>query len=156
MADHAHQRILEAVQSVLVAASTAAGANVFLDRVDELPATSLPAIDILGADDTGEDSIEVLTIGSPPMLQHAYSFPISCVCAQKDGAAKAARNLAKQVEAALLAASNAIVVGGKSILLVSDGSAEIKDGAGAVSMFAVRQQWQAQYQTQGGAPDVPL
>ena len=63
MADHAHQRILEAVQAVLIAASTAAGARVYLDRVDELPAANLPAIDILGADDTGEDAI-VYSTGS--------------------------------------------------------------------------------------------
>lgn len=156
MADHAHQRILEAVQTVLAGAGTAAGAHVFLDRVDELPATSLPAIDILGADDTGEDAIEVLTMHFPATLQHAYSFPIACVCAQKTGAAKAARNLAKQVEVALLAASNTIAIGGVAIDMVMTGSDEVKDGAGAVPMFSVRQSWQAQYRTQGGAPDAPL
>jgi len=156
MADHAHQRILEAVHAVLIAASTAAGARVYLDRVDELPAANLPAIDILGADDTGEDAIEEMTIGFPPKLQHAYSFPIACVYAQKTGAAKAARNLAKQVEAALLAATNTIAVGGVSIDMVITGSDEVKDGSGAVPMFSVRQSWQAQYRTQGGAPDAPL
>lgn len=155
MADHAHQRILESVQTVLAAAATAAGANVFLDRVDELPATNLPAVDILGADDTGEDAIEVLSVHFPATLQHAYSFPIACICAQKTGAAKAARNLAKQVEAALLAAANTITVGGIAIDLVITGSSETKDGAGAVPTFSVRQSWQAQYRTQAGAPDAP-
>lgn len=156
MADHAHQRILEAVQAVLVAASTAAGTRVYLDRVDELPAANLPAIDILGADDTGEDSIEEMTMHFPSKLQHVYTFPIACVYAQKTGAAKAARNLAKQVEAALLAASNSIAIGGVAIDMVMTGSDEVKDGAGAASMFSVRQSWQAQYRTQGGAPDAPL
>lgn len=156
MADHAHQRILEAVQTVLAGAGTAAGANVFLDRIDELPATSMPAIDILGADDTGEDAIEEMTVAFPPKLQHVYSFPIACVCAQKTGAAKAARNLAKQVEATLLAATNTIAIGGVAIDMVITGSAEVKDGAGATPMFAVRQSWQAQYRTIGGAPDVPF
>lgn len=156
MADHAHQRILEAVQAVLVAASTAAGARVYLDRVDELPAANLPAIDILGADDTGEDSIDEIVIHFPSRLQHVYTFPITCVCAQKTGAAKAARNMAKQVEAALLAGISTVAVGGVAIDMALAGSAEVKSGDAAVPMFAVRQQWQVQYQTQGGAPDVPL
>jgi len=156
MADHAHQRILDAVQTVLASASTAAGARVYLDRVDELPAANLPAIDILGAEDTGEDAIDVLSIGWPPILQHSYGFAIACVCAQAAGAAKAARNLAKQVEAALLAGAATVSIGGVSIDMLMTGSVEIKSGEGAVSMFAVRQLWQAQYQTQGGAPDVPL
>lgn len=156
MADHAHQRILEAVQTVLVAASTAAGSRVYLDRVDELPQANLPAIDILGAAGTGEDSIEYLTIHHPPLQSHDYSFDIRSVCAQATGAAKAARNLAKQVQAALLAASNTIAVGSVPIRMLLSGSAEVKDGTGAYPMFAVAQQWQAQYQTAGGAPDVPL
>ena len=156
MADHAHQRILEAVQAVLIAASTAASTRVYLDRVDELPSANLPAIDILGADETGEDAIEVLSIVWPLMLRHTYTFTIACVCAQSIGAAKAARNLAKQVEAALLAGLATVAVGGVAIDMAVAGSAEVKSGDGAVAMFAVRQQWQVQYQTQGGAPDVPL
>lgn len=156
MPDHAHQRILEAVQAALVAAATAAGSRVYLDRVDEIPADNLPAIDILGADDTAEDTIEHLTIGFPPLQQHAYSFGIRAVCAQATGAAKAARNLAGQVEAVLLAASNTIAVGAAPILVLLAGSSEVKDGEGAAQLFVVRQQWQAQYQTQGGTPGVPL
>ena len=155
MADHAHQRILEAVQSVLVAASTAAGANVFLDRVDELPATSLPAIDILGADDTGEDAIEYQTVHFPGVQRHAFSFAIRSVAAMATGSAKAARNLAGQVESALLAARNTVSIDGVSIHLLISDTSEIKDGSGALAMFAVRQNWQAQYQTTGGTPTVP-
>lgn len=156
MADHAHQRILEAVQTVLVTAATAAGSRVYLDRVDEIPQGNLPAIDILGAGDTGEDAIEHLSIHHPPLMRHAYSFDIRAVCAQATGAAKAARNLAKQIEAALLAASNTVSVSSVPIGMLLAGSTEIKDGSGSVPMFAVAQQWQAQYQTAGGAPDTPL
>ena len=48
------------------------------------------------------------------------------------------------------------VGGGVSIDMVITGSDEVKDGSGAVPMFSVRQSWQAQYRTQGGAPDAPL
>lgn len=155
MADHAHQRILEAVQAVLVAASTAAASRVYLDRVDELPAANLPAIDILGADDVGEDAIEYQTVHFPGVQRHAYSFAIRSVTALATGSAKASRNLAGQVEAALLAAANTVAVGGVTIRVLLSDSSEVKDGAGALPIFAVRQSWQAQYQTSGGTPTVP-
>lgn len=155
MADHVQQQILEAVQTVLVAAATAASTRVYLDRVDEIPQANLPAIDILGPDDIGEESIEYLTMHFPPVQQRSYSFTISSVTALATGSAKAARNLAKEVEAALLAAVGTITVGGKSIDLVLAEGTERKDGAGALPMFAVRQTWQAQYITNGGTPDVP-
>lgn len=155
MADHAHQRILEAVQTVLVAASTDAASRVYLDRVDELPAANLPAIDILGADDTGEDAIEYLTVHFPGEQRHTYSFGIRSVAALATGSAKAARNLAGQVETALLTAANTIAVGGKPIKLLISDSSEVKDGAGALPVFVVRQSWQAQFQTTGGAPTAP-
>lgn len=155
MADHVQQQILEAVQTALVAAATAASTRVYLDRVDEIPQGNLPAIDILGPDDTGEESIEYLTMHFPPVQQRSYTFAISSIAALATGSAKAARNLAKQVEAALLAAVGTITVGGKAIDLVLAEGAERKDGAGALPMFAVRQTWQAQYQTTAGTPDVP-
>lgn len=155
MADHVQQQILEAVQTALVTAATAAGTRVYLDRVDELAQASLPAIDILGPDDTGEEAIEYLTLHFPSVQQRSYTFAIGSVTALATGSAKAARNLAKQVEAALLAAIGSITVGGKAIDLVLAESSERKDGAGALPMFAVRQTWQAQYQTTAGTPDVP-
>lgn len=154
MADHVQQQILEAVQTALVAAATAASTRVYLDRVDEIPQANLPAIDILGPDDTGEESIQYLAMHFPPVQQRAYTFAISSIAALATGSARAARNLAKEVEAALLAATGSITVGGKAIELVIADSAERKDGAGALPMFAVRQTWQAQYITTGGTPDV--
>jgi hypothetical protein len=155
MADHVQQQILEAVQTVLVAAATAASSRVYLDRVDEIPQANLPAIDILGPEDTGEESIEYLTMHFPPVQQRSYSFTISSITALATGSAKAARNLAKQVEAALLAGTGTITVSGKTIELLLAEGAERKDGAGALPLFAVRQTWQAQYITTGGTPDVP-
>lgn len=155
MADHVQQQILEAVQTVLVAASTAAGSHVYLDRVDEIPQGSLPLIDILGPDDTGEESIDYVTMHFPAVQRRAYSFAINSVTALASGSAKAARNLDKQIEAALLAAVGTITVSGKAIDLVISESAERKDGTGALPMYVVRRTWQAQYTTTAGTPDVP-
>lgn len=155
MADHVQQQILEAVQTVLVAAATAAGSRVYLDRVDEIPQANLPAIDILGPEDAAEEAIEYLSMHFPPVQRRSYTFAISSITALATGSAKAARNLAKQVEAALLAGVATITVSGKAIDLVLAEGIERKDGAGALPMFAVRQTWQAQYQTTAGTPDVP-
>lgn len=155
MADHVQQQILEAVQTTLVAAATVASTRVYLDRVDELPQANLPAIDILGPEDAGEEAIEYLTMHFPPVQRRSYTFTINSITALATGSAKAARNLAKQVEAALYAAAGTITVSGKAIDLVLAEGAERKDGTGALPMFAVRQTWQAQYQTTAGTPDVP-
>jgi hypothetical protein len=155
MADHVQQQILEAVQTALAAAATAASSRVYLDRVDEIPQANLPAIDILGPDDIGEEAIEYLTMHFPPVQRRSYSFTVSSITALATGSAKAARNLAKQVEAALLAGSGTITVSGKAIDLVLAEGTERKDGAGTLPLFAVRQTWQAQYTTTGGTPDVP-
>ena len=41
---HAQQQVLDAVRAALVLAATVAGARVFVDRVDPLQASELPAI----------------------------------------------------------------------------------------------------------------
>lgn len=152
MADHLQQQILEHVQTTLAAAATAAGANVFLDRVDELQQTNLPALHIEG----GDEDVQANSINFPTVLNRTYGFSVSCVVGQASGAAKAARNLAKQVEATLLASITTFTAAGKCQALLLTGSGEAKDGSGSVSMFEVRQQWQARYMTQGGTPDAPL
>lgn len=150
MADHLQQQILDAVQTTIAAAATAAGSNVYLDRVDELLQANLPAIHIEG----GDEEASADSINFPTVYSRAYSFSVACVCGQATGAAKAARNLAKQAEAALLASIGTFTAGGKAQALVLLGSSETKDGSGAVSLFEVRQQWQARYTTLGGSPDV--
>ena len=85
-----------------------------------------------------------------------YTFSVACVVGQATGAAKAARNLAKQVEAALLASTTTFTAGGKCQALLLTASSEVKDGSGSVSMFEVRQQWQARYMTLSGTPDTPI
>lgn len=153
MADHAQQQILDAVQAALIAAATAAGSRVYLDRTDELPEDQLSAIDILGGDETGEDAIENVGLGWPPIQRHVFSFAVSSVTRSASGSAEAARNLAKQVEAALGASAAAIVVGGTSIAMRITASSGQKSPAGNQPMAAQRQTWEASYHTQAGSPD---
>lgn len=152
MADHLQQQILEAVQTNLLGASTAAGSHVYLDKVDELQQADLPSIHIEG---TGEDSTPD-SLSFPTVYTRVYRFTVACVCGQASGAAKSARNLGKQVEAAILASTATATAGGLAQMLSLVASAEAKDGNGSTSLFEVRQSWQAQYMTLGGAPDTPI
>ena len=155
MADHVQQQILDTVQAVLVAAATAAAKRVYLDRVDEIPEANLPAIDILGGDDGDEESIEYQTVHFPPLQARAFTFPITSIT-RGDDSARTARNLAGEVEARLLASSGVITVGGRKVSMLLASSSSTKTGDANARMCAVRQSWQAQYQTTGGAPTVPV
>jgi hypothetical protein len=152
MADHLQQQILDAVHTNLLGAATAAGSNVFMDRVDDLMPFNLPAIHIEGA---GEDATPD-SLSFPTVYNRVYRFTVACVCGQESNPGKVARNLAKQVEAAILASTSTATAGGLAKMLTFTGSTEAKDGNGATSFFEVRQTWQAQYMTLGGAPDTPI
>lgn len=156
MADHTQQQILDAVKAVLTAARTAAQSRVDLDRTDELQESDLPAISILPLDDTGDESVEQLTVSWPQVLLRTYTFSINSVCGGERGSMRAARNLAGAVETALLASIDAVQAAGVTIEMALVDSSEVKTGDANTRLFSVRQQWRAQYQTQGGAPGVPL
>lgn len=151
MADHLQQQLLDAYKATLIAASTAAGSNVFLDRVDEVPQASLPALHIEGQGET----IESTSVDWSQIQERAYTFTVSCVTGLATGAAAAARNLGKQVEQALFAAQATSTASGKAKALRLEGSTEGKDGGAATSLYLVRQTWVVTYITLSGAPDTP-
>lgn len=157
MASVVKQQILEAVQAALVAASLVNPGRVYLDRTDELPEDDLPAIDILGGDAAGEESIQYQTVHFPGIQQRSYSFEVASIARGITGAAKAARNLAGSVEATLRASAGTITVGGRAIdiLLAEEFEAKLP-GGNATPFVSVRQSWQAQYMTSGNDPTAPL
>lgn len=154
MADHLQNQILDAVKAALVSAALVATGRVYLDRTDEIPEGGLPAIDILGGDEGDEESIEYQTVHFPPLQARAFTFPIASITRGED-CARSARNLAGDVEAVLLASSGAITVGGRKVSMLLASSSSTKTGDANTRMCAVRQSWQAQYHTQGGAPTAP-
>lgn len=156
MADHVQVQVLDAVKAALLAAATAAGQRVYLDRTDDLPTSDLAAIDIVGGEEVGEESIEYLTMHWPPVQQRSFTFAITSVTRGATGSARAARNLAKQVESTLLGSATAITAGAVAIGMLLAESGERKDASGELPLAAVRQVWQAQYQTMAGAPDVAV
>ena len=152
MADHLQQQILESVQATLLVAGTAAGTRVQLDRFDELPDHRLPTLHI----DGGDEDVETDSVGFPPICARLYTFTVECVIGQATGSAKAARNLAKEVEQALLASTAAFTCSGKCESLTLTGSTEAKDANASVQLFEVKQTWVARYMTTAGTPDVPI
>lgn len=146
MADHIQQQILDAAKTILLAANTAANTSVFLERVDELMESDLPAIHIEGGDEDVSDE----SVNFPVIQYRRFQFTTSCIVAGADYG-RAARNLSKQVETAFL--SSATPLNGKASLLSLRGSTVQKDGTGAVVLFEIRQQWQATYYTRGAVPD---
>lgn len=150
MADHLQQQILDEVKSILIAANTAAGSNVFLERVDELMESEFPAINVEGGDEDVTDE----SYGFPAIQRREYRFSTSCAVSG-DNYGRDARNLQAQVEKALFAAVQPL--NGKAQLLSLAGSdIPDKDGSGSTIFSAVRQHWLATYHTRAGTPDAPV
>lgn len=150
MAAHITQQILTALAATLVAASTAAGASVYVDHPDELTAAMLPAIVITA----GPEQIEAMGMGFPFAQDRRMAVDIISVCTGS-GAAAASRALAAQVEAALYASESTARLGGlaKSPLLLQSADPTVS-GQASQLIAEVRQGWQVLYQTASGAPTV--
>lgn len=153
MANRVNIRLLVAIQAALVAATTAAGANVYLHRVDEIVQAELPVLDIASADESAQETIERASMDFPYVQRHVYAFTIAAVAAQTSSAATVAANLAQEVEECLLATRGAITLDGKPIDLACLGASEAADGSGSMQMHRVSQAWTATYHTQAGTPD---
>lgn len=147
---HVQQQILTALAATLVAASTAAGASVYVDHPDELTASMLPAIVITA----GPEQIDAMGMGFPFAQDRRMAVDIISVCTGS-GAAAASRALAAQVEAALYASESTARLGGlaKSPLLLQSADPTVS-GQASQLIAEVRQGWQVLYQTASGAPTV--
>lgn len=149
MADHLQNQLLDFVKATLDSAVTSA--TVYLDRVDELPLSVLPAILIEGM---GDVRVEAVTFDFPAAQQRTYAFAITSVVKHVDGAGRSARNLAGLVEAALLSTAAVASANGKASgpMRLQPGQ-EVRDGESEVSLYGVRQIWHVDYVTAAGIPD---
>jgi len=147
---HAQQQILDALKALLAAGGTVAATRVFLDRVDPLQATELPAICIEEAD-AGETAEVIFLDGNQ---QRELAVTIDCVLTDSLDAAPASRAFGLQVEKIIAASSTvaALCRLGYSITssrLVSRGDTDRR--------LASRQQsWRFAYAVSPTAPDVIL
>lgn len=147
---HAQQQILNAVQAALAGGATAAGARVFLDRVDPLQPTELPALLV---EEGGEgESVEVATIHG--LEQRALAVSVACMVSHGSSAAADARELGLQVERLLAGSSGlqALATGG-----VNCTGSRLEISGEADRLMAARlQDWRFSYFVRPEAPDVIL
>jgi hypothetical protein len=146
---HVQQQILEGVRDALIVAETIASTRVFLDRMDRLSRSDLPAILITEASD-GE-TIEPATVSSQG--QRVYSVQISCVVTHSRTHAADARELGAEVERIVGAAGFAVPKPGRSRLAATRITA---DSESEVPYASLEQLWRFTYLTRRGAPDVAL
>ena len=150
---HMQQQILEAMQAVIIAANTAAGSDVEIDRTEPWPAERVPAVEI-----TTEDSaelVEPLTAHHPHLQQRTFEFEIRCTASGRTAPAES-RALGAEVETALIASASDVTLGGLTRTLLLTGVSSLKDGSGEVPVAEQRQKWRAIYVTQSGAPTQPV
>lgn len=145
---HAQQQILEAVAAVLAAGSTAAGSRVFLDRIDSLQPSDLPAITV---DEAAEgEAVELSTFDN--VEQRTLSVSVACIVAHGSAAAAQARELGLQVEK-LLAASTALRALCKLGVQITSSRIEIS-GEGDRLMAAREQSWTMKYMVAAENPEI--
>jgi hypothetical protein len=147
---HAQQQILNALQALLIAGATAAAGRVFVDRVDPLQASELPAI-LIRESDSGE-SAEVAFLEGTHRRQ--LEVDVACVFADSADAAAQARSLG-------LAAEKLIAASAVLLLLCRGGwgmstSKQVSSGEGDRLLAAREQSWRFVYFVNPTAPDLIL
>lgn len=147
---HAQQQILDALQALLVAGGTVAGARVFVDRVDPLQAAELPAI-LMEEGDDGERVETAFLDGSERRELHVV---ISCALAASSTAAADARALGLAVEK-LVSPNAALKVMARYGVRITD-SRLIVNGDGDRLLACRQQNWRLAYWVNPASPDVFL
>ena len=146
---HAQQQIIDALQVLLIAGATAAAGRVFVDRVDPLQPSELPAL--LITEDDGETSETVYLDGGE---RRELTVVISCVVAADTNATAAARQLGLVVEK-LVTGSNALAALARGELRIIR-SSPVTSGDGDRLLAAREQGWRFAYFVNPASPDVFL
>jgi hypothetical protein len=147
---HAQQQILDALQAVLVAGATVAGVRVFVDRVDPLQPSELPAI--LIDEDAGGESAETDDLDGNERRE--LGVVILCVLSASSDAAASARAFGLAVEK-LVSPSTALRTLSQTGPRMTS-SRMLQNGDGD-RLFGGRQQtWLIDYCVYPSAPDVIL
>lgn len=146
----AQQQILNALQSLLVGGGTVAGSNVFVDRVDPLQPSELPAIKVdEGA--SGESS-EPYTIHG--VDQRTLSVVVECVTSHSTTAAADARAFGVAVEK--LIAESLVLATLAKLGVQLQNTRPALEGEGDRLVATRIQTWQFSYLVRPEAPDLIL
>ncbi len=145
---HAQQQILDAVKAALVVApQTSAADRVFVDRVDALQPTELPAI-LIEEDDAGETTDQETVHG---LLRRELLVTVSGVVAHGTAAAASARDLGLQIEQRLAASAALRALCKAGVQIAS--SRHINSGEADRLMAARQQVWRMTYMARATTPE---
>ena len=147
---HAQQQILDTLQALLVAGATAAGARVFVDRVDPLQKQELPAI-LIYEDPDGE-SAETDDLAG--VEQRVLRIEINCVLSHSDSAAAQGRDFGLAVEKLVSPSTALRTLSTTGPRLTS--SRMLQNGEGDRLLGGRQQAWLIDYCVVPSAPDVIL
>lgn len=143
---HAQQQILDALQALLIAGATVAGSRVFVDRVDPLQPSELPAILIEEGDDGESSETEDLS-GSEV---RDCNFMVACVMSSVQAAV--ARDFGLAVEK--------LIAGNEPLRqLAREGpyltkNSRLQNGDGDRLLSGRMHTWRIAYALEPTAPDV--
>jgi hypothetical protein len=144
----AQQQILTALQALLAAGGTVAGARVYLDRVDSVQPADLPAITI---EEDGERAEAIDLLGEQ---QRESTIIVHCALAATTTAAVDARAFGLAVEK-LIAGSATLAALATDGAYITSSRTEI-NGEGDRLMASRDQTWLMAYRVDPTAPDVIL
>lgn len=147
MADHATQQIINTLKSVLMGA-TDAGVRVFVERLDPLAPSELPALLI----EPGTEEVEDITVAVPYKQRRLLMVKVTCVVAESTGYGAAVRQLGKQVEQ-VLSASESIHSLTKDVARFM-GSMPQNSGDSAIAHASLAQHWRFRYITRNDHPEI--
>lgn len=145
---HAQQQILDALKTLLAAGGTVAGTRVFLDRVDPLQPTELPAI-LIEEEPEGE-SAEPYTVHG--VEQRELAVLVSGVLSHSTTAAADARNLGLAIEK-LIAPSTALAALAKLGVRITNSRMVVQGDLDRL-LAARLQSWRFTYLVNAATPDV--
>lgn len=144
----AQQQILTALQALLAAGGTVAGARVYLDRVDSVPAADLPAITI---EEDGERAEAIDLLGEQ---QRESTIIVHCALAATTTAAVDARAFGLAVEKLIAGSATLAALAADGVYITS--SRTETNGEGDRLMASRDQTWLMAYRVDPTAPDVIL
>lgn len=142
----ATDQIMTAVQAALVAANTAAGARVYLDRVDSLQPSEVPAIVIVDQGETAE------VIEMDDTQQRTTTLAIHCATSHSTTAAADARAFGLAVEKSISNSASVKALAHLGIY-ITESKTEI-NGDGDRLLASRNQAWTAVYLVHPGNPDI--
>lgn len=147
---HVQQQIIDAAESVLKASPGLAGVNVYNEPLEDIRPEQMPALRI----DGGDEVDEVASLGLQCMQERHFQFTVTAFSKGED-CNPAVRNLQSQIETALFAVGNPLLV--KMNLLELQGAvAHEVEPQISVAVAAKRLHFKATYFTQSGQPETSL